>query len=93
TDVWGIVRRIIRQRELRLVGRSVARFEEAVAVLEELLADDPDDAEASFMLRRLQGLLGLARIGYQLVESFAEFGMFTLDPIRGALNKAHQEAK
>ncbi len=94
TDVWGIVRRIIRQRELRLVGRSVARFSEAVDVLEERLAEDPNDSEASFMLSRLRGLLSLARIGYQLVESFAEFGMFTLDPIRGALNKdAHQEAK
>jgi len=93
TDVWGIVRRIIRQRELRLVGRSVARFTEAVEVLEERLACDPDDAEAAFMLHRLQGLLSLSRIGYRLVESFAEFGMFTLDPIRGALNEAEREAK
>ncbi|MEN0065618.1 MAG: hypothetical protein AAGA48_25985 [Myxococcota bacterium] len=93
TDVWGIVRRIIRQRELRLVGRSVERFTEAVAVLETLLESDPDDAEASFMLTRLQGLLGLSRIGYQLVESFAEVGMFTLDPIRGALSKAQPAAQ
>src|SRR6476619_6269176 len=35
TDVWGIVRRIIRERELRLVGRSVQRFSEAVELLEE----------------------------------------------------------
>lgn len=92
TDVWGIVRRIIRQRELRLVGRSVERFSEAVRVLQELLDREPNDAEAAFMLRRLEGLLGLARIGYRLVESFAEVGMFTLDPIRGALGKARQDA-
>jgi DNA-binding transcriptional regulator GbsR (MarR family) len=85
TDVWGIVRRVIRERELRLVGRSVQRFTEAATLLERVLADHPDDAHAAFMLGRLRGLLGLARIGYQLVESFAERGLFTLDPIRGAL--------
>ena len=87
TDVWGIVRRIVRERELRLVGRSVQRFSEAVAVLEALLQEHPDDTEASFMVGRLRGLLTLARIGYQLVEGFAEVGRFTLDPIRGALGQ------
>jgi DNA-binding transcriptional regulator GbsR (MarR family) len=87
TDVWGVVRRIVRERELRLVGRSVARFEEGVRALEASLRDHPDDAEAEFVLGRLRGLLGLARIGYGLVGAFAEFGRFTLDPIRGALQK------
>lgn len=91
TDVWGIVRRIIRQRELRLVGRSVDRFSEAVEVLEALLHRDPDDAEAKFMLQRLRGLLGLAQIGYRMVESFAEVGLFTLDPIRGVLGKQRRQ--
>lgn len=85
TDVWGIVRRVVRDRELRLVGRSVQRFSQAVALLEDSLSRHPEDAEAAFMLGRLRGLLGLAQIGYRLVESFAEAGMFTLDPIRGAL--------
>jgi DNA-binding transcriptional regulator GbsR (MarR family) len=87
TDVWGMVRRIVRERELRLVGRSVSRFSEAVALLEASLKAHPEDDEARFMVERLRGLLGLARIGYRLVESFAELGMFTLDPIRGALGR------
>jgi DNA-binding transcriptional regulator GbsR (MarR family) len=87
TDVWGIVRRVIRERELRLVGRSVQRFSQAVVVLEEALGRDPTDAEAAFMLARLRGLLGLAQIGYRLVESFAERGVFTLDPVKGALKE------
>lgn len=87
TDVWGMVRRIVRERELRLVGRSVARFSEAVELLEQSLKAHPDDDEARFMLGRLRGLLGLAQTGYRLVEAFAEFGMFTLDPIRGALSR------
>jgi HTH-type transcriptional regulator, glycine betaine synthesis regulator len=88
TDVWGMVRRIIRARELRLVGRSVQRFSEAVELLEETLRAHPEDAEAAFMVNRLRGLLGLSRIGYRLVESFAEAGLFTLDPIRGALKES-----
>jgi HTH-type transcriptional regulator, glycine betaine synthesis regulator len=87
TDVWGIVRRIIRERELRLVGRSVQRFTQAVAILEETLDQHPDDTEAAFMLGRLRGLLGLSQIGYRLVESFAERGLFTLDPIKNALKE------
>ncbi|MBX2797182.1 MAG: hypothetical protein KTR31_05925 [Myxococcales bacterium] len=88
TDVWGVIRRIVRERELRLVGRSVQRFTEAVQLLEAHLQQHPDDSDSAFMLQRLRGLLSLAQIGYQLVESFAEVGLFTLEPIRGALNKA-----
>ncbi|MEZ4235432.1 MAG: MarR family transcriptional regulator [Myxococcota bacterium] len=87
TDVWGIVRRVVRERELRLVGRSVQRFTEAVRLLEGSLSRHPDDAEAAFMLGRLRGLLGLAQIGYGLVEGFAEAGRFTLDPIRNVLGR------
>ena len=86
TDVWAIVRRIIRQRELRLVGRAVERFSEAVRVLEDSLGNHPGDPSTQFMLQRLRGLLQLARIGYKLVEGFADVGTFTLDPIRGALS-------
>jgi HTH-type transcriptional regulator, glycine betaine synthesis regulator len=82
TDVWGVVRRVIRERELRLVGRAVQRFTEAAAALEATR----EDPETAFMLGRIQGLLSLTSIGYRLVESFATSGMFTLDPIRGALH-------
>lgn len=85
TDVWGIVRHVVRERELRLVGRAVQRFSEAVSVLERSVADGDTSSETRFMLARLQGLLGLARLGYGLVERFTEVGLFTLDPIRGAL--------
>jgi DNA-binding transcriptional regulator GbsR (MarR family) len=92
TDVGSVVRRIVRERELRLVGRSVARFAEGVEALEASLRDHPDDEEAAFMLARLSGLLGLARTGYGLVAAFAEFGRFTLDPILGALPSRTRDA-
>ena len=88
TDIWAIIRRIIRERELRLVGRTVDRFEEAVRVLEEADRDHPGDPEVTFMLERLRGLRDLARTGYRMVETLAEVGQFTLAPIRGTLNRA-----
>lgn len=85
TDIWGIIRRIFRERELRLVGRSVERFQQAISLLEQALEDDPDDAQARWALGRLQGLLALARTGYSLIETFAAVGRLDLLPIRGAL--------
>ena len=86
TDVWKIVRGIVRQRELRLVGRAVVRFEEGVEILEAALAADPGDTDAAFALKRLRGLLRLARTGYRLVEKLADVGQFSLLPIRGSLS-------
>ena len=86
TDVWGIVRRIVRERELRLVGRAVERFGEAIEALEEARREHPDDEELLFMLARLRGLHDLARIGYRMVERFAEVGKLSLLPIRGRLS-------
>lgn len=82
TDIWGIIRRIVRERELRLVGRTIERFEQAVAVLE---AAGADDEKTVFMLERLRKLLELARTGYRMVEMLADVGQFTLAPLRGSL--------
>jgi DNA-binding transcriptional regulator GbsR (MarR family) len=92
TDVWAIVRRVIRERELRLVGRAIQRFSAALAVLREAQRAQPADAEIAFMIGRLEGLLSLARVGHTMVEGFADVGRFTLDPIRGLLSglRTHQ---
>ena len=86
TDIWGIIRHIVRERELRLVGRAVRRFETALEILAEAEADDPDP-ENQAVMGRLRGLLDLARLGYTLVENFADVGQFTLQPIRGLLSR------
>jgi DNA-binding transcriptional regulator GbsR (MarR family) len=88
TDVWGMVKRVVRERELRLVGRAVERFAQASALLRASLEAHPDDEEARFMIDRIAGLSSLATTGYRLVEMFATSGLFTLDPIRGALQQA-----
>lgn len=94
TDIWEVIRRVFRERELRLVGRAVERFAEALSLLEQAQRDDPGSPEIAFMLSRVRGLLLLARTGYQLVERFADIGTFSLKPIRGTLSRVlgHRES-
>jgi DNA-binding transcriptional regulator GbsR (MarR family) len=93
TDVWGMVKRVVRERELRLVGRAVDRFAEASELLRASLVENPHDRQAAFMLERLAGLSSLATTGYRLVEMFATSGLFTLDPIRGALQAVRSNVR
>jgi DNA-binding transcriptional regulator GbsR (MarR family) len=86
TDIWEVIRRVFRERELRLVGRAVERFSEALRLLEEARRAAPDDDDLPFVIDRVRGLLLLARTGYQLVERFADIGTFSLQPIRGTLD-------
>lgn len=88
TDIWEVIRRVFRERELRLVGRAVERFSTALDMLKIAQAADPGSPELAFMIHRVRGLLSLAQTGYQLVERFAELGIFSLKPIRGTLSRA-----
>lgn len=84
TDIWGVVRRIFRERELRLVGKARDRFQEAIDLLEAIEEPTEEDRHA---LERLRGLLGLATLGYSMIETFAKVGTLSLEPIRGVLSR------
>ena len=84
TEVWEIVRRIFRERELRLVRRAAERFQQAVDLIEALDDSEVDD-ETRFVAERLRGLLKLAHVGGRLIETLADIGQLTLHPIRGTL--------
>jgi len=86
TNIWAIVRRIIRERELRLVAHAIERFTDAVTILEEAQQQEDASADIPFMVERLRRLLKLSKTGYRLVETFADIGQFSLDPIRGLLS-------
>ncbi len=85
TDVWSLVRRIVKAREIPLLQRTVERLAAAVSELESAVRDAPDDPDTAFLLERLRGLLGLGRVGLGMVESFAD--RLPLDPIRGVLGR------
>ncbi|MFT7520554.1 MAG: DNA-binding transcriptional regulator GbsR (MarR family) [Kiritimatiellia bacterium] len=87
TDVWEVIRRIFRERELRLVQTAIDRFERALELLEAEAKANPDDHELPFIIERVQGLLRLAKIGHSLVARLADVGSFTLQPIRGTLSR------
>lgn len=84
TEVWEIVRRIFRERELRLVQRAADRFQQALDIVDALEEGDVDD-ETRFVAERLRGLLKLAHVGARLIETLADIGQLTLHPIRGTL--------
>lgn len=84
TDIWGVVRRIFRERELRMVDKARFRFQEAIDLLEAVEDPTEDDLHA---LARLRGLLGLAMLGYSMIETFARVGTLSLEPIRGVLSR------
>jgi DNA-binding transcriptional regulator GbsR (MarR family) len=85
TDIWAIVRRIVRERELRLVHKARERFAEAARSVEVLQAEHPDDQHLAFVARRLDSLRRLADTGHRLLQTFAEVGTFSLAPVRNAL--------
>ena len=90
TDVVGVIRRIFRERELRLVARAVSRFEDALGLLEAEHRGHPS-SDLLLTVERLRSLLSLARTGYQLLERFADVGDFTLRPIQGTLARLRRD--
>lgn len=70
-DLWKMVSRVFRQRELLEVQEVVASLERAITALDERVADprSPDDARRAEVQReRLRQLLELSRLGRRLLE-------------------------
>lgn len=87
TDIWACIARVFRERELRLVTRTVDHLEEALRILdEEGRSSDPKAMlESRFLATRVRNLLELTRTGQRLVERFARTGSANLRPIRDVL--------
>lgn len=87
TDIVSLVARVFRERELRLVTRTVETLEEAVRVLEEEgRSNNPREMlDNRFLVTRARALLELARSGQRLVDRLARTGSASLKPLRDAL--------
>ncbi len=87
TDMWAMVARVFRERELRLVERTIAQLEEALALLDG--AGRGKDATAQlqsrFLVTRVRNLLGLAKAGRRLLERLSKTGSIDLSGIRDLL--------
>jgi DNA-binding transcriptional regulator GbsR (MarR family) len=94
TDIWTLVARVFRERELRLVVRTVERLGEAARLLErEVPSDAAGMLENRFLLTRVQGLLDLARTGQKMVERLARTGSASLRPLRDVLSTVEGAAR
>lgn len=88
TDVWMLVARVFRERELRMVGRAIEQLEAALAILDaEGRGVNPGAMHQSrFLHTRVTRILELARTGQKLIDRFSRTGSANLRPLRDVLD-------
>lgn len=94
TDIWAMVTRVFRERELRLVRRAIENLEEALTLLEHRAgSSDPQVMlRGRFVATRVRLLLDLARTGDRMLERLARSGELDLTPLRGWLEGLRRRA-
>lgn len=86
TDIWMLVARVFRERELRLVGRTISQLELALQQLDAERSSDPAAMlKNRFLVTRVTGLLDLSRTGYRLIDRLSRTGSVSLRSIRDVL--------
>jgi DNA-binding transcriptional regulator GbsR (MarR family) len=87
TDMWAMVARVLRERELRVVERAVEQLEEALTLL-----DGPGRGatpttmlQSRFLVTRVRNLLELAKTGRRLMDGLSRTGALDLSGIRDVL--------
>jgi DNA-binding transcriptional regulator GbsR (MarR family) len=84
TDIWSLVRRVLAERERRVVEAALAVVEEALAEVKAAQGDaDPAvRALARFRLRRLEQLVALCRVGLLLLSTLLDGSRLDLGPLK-----------
>jgi len=90
TDIWMLVARVFRDRELRMVARSIEQLEAALLLLDnEGRGRDPRAMHHSrFLHTRISRILELAHTGHRLIDRFSRTGSANLRPLRDVLAAA-----
>lgn len=85
-DIWSLVSRVISERELRLVQRTIQNLEEAKKILDSQRSSDPSAMmQNRFLATRVGTLLDLSRTGYHTLEKLTKTGTANFRAIREAL--------
>jgi DNA-binding transcriptional regulator GbsR (MarR family) len=87
TDIWAMVARVLRERELRLVERTIEQLEEALDLLEGAGRGQGPAAvlQSRFLVTRVRNVLELARTGRKLLEGLSRTGTADFSVIRDVL--------
>jgi len=87
TDIWKLVGRVFRDRELRLVDQTIQQLEQALAALNTHgKSSNPGEMlRGRFLATRVDRLLRLAKVGRRLVAQLASTGTADLAPLSGLL--------
>lgn len=84
TNVWRLVTRVLREREMEAVRGALAAFEQALAEVRRALADvDPAvKAQARFKLRRLEQLAELSRAALGVLRLLVDSARADVGPLK-----------
>ena len=83
TDIWKMVSRVYRERELVQIERALESFSRAVELfdLATKLGDASERRAGRIAKERTQNLVELARIGQTLIRAFVEKGRVDFSPL------------
>ena len=89
TDVFKMVTRVFRERELSLVTDTIEKLDRAVKILDEHGRSSVPSKmlEGRFVVTRARRLLELARSGHQMIDRFTRVGRIDLSLIRDKLSR------
>lgn len=84
TDVWKMISRVYRERELRQIERALAALSQATELFEResRLGGLGARRRARFALERARSLVELTRLGRSLLRLFVEEGRVDFSPLR-----------
>lgn len=82
-QIWKMVSRVFAEREGGEIRHAIEALEQALAALEERLsADEPSERERAELQRmRILALLGVARLGRQLLDSLVSTARVDAEPL------------
>ena len=89
TDMFRMVTRVFRERELIVITETIDKLDRAVKLLDEHgRSSVPSQMlEGRFVVTRARRLLSLARSGHQMIDRFTRVGRIDLGSIRDKLNR------
>ena len=88
TDIWAMVTRVFRERELKKVREAITYLGRALELAEHQARSSSPEAmlRSRFVATRLRQLLDLARTGERMLERLSRSGEVDLAPLRAWLN-------